>query len=135
MARSAPPPSGRLILDSGAVIGWSRGVPRVRAQLRAALASSMELRVPVVVLAETLRGGPRDAPVNRVLKAVGTVATEPSVGRVAGGLLGRTGSGRTADALVAAEAVVTPESAVLTGDPKDLSELLAEHPAVSVLRV
>ncbi len=80
--------SPRLILDSGAIIGWSRGDARTRAILREAIARHCELRVPVVVLAETLRGGARDAPVNRVLKAVGTTATAPDTGRAAGHLLG-----------------------------------------------
>lgn len=125
----------RLILDSGAVIGWSRGDPRVRALLREALRRNLELRVPVVVLAETLRGGPRDAPVHRVLKAAGTDATEPATGRLAGHLLGRTGGRNTADALVAAEAAAVPGSAILTGDTEDITALLGEHPGVDVLRV
>jgi hypothetical protein len=38
----------------------------------------------VMVLVETLRGGPRDAPVNRVLKAVDAAPTAPVTGRDAG---------------------------------------------------
>lgn len=134
MARSRRTPGGKLILDSGAVIGWSRGDQRVRALLRDAVARNMELRVPVVVLAETLRGGPRDAPVNRVLKAVGVAPTEAAAGRVAGGLLGASGGRNTAGALVAAEALAAPESTLLTGDPDDLRALLSDHPEVRVLR-
>lgn len=117
----------RLILDSGAVISWSRGDARTRTILREAIARQLELRVPVVVLAETLRGGARDAPVNRVLKAVGTAATVPGTGRKAGQLLGRTGGTNTADALVAAEALVIPGSTILTGDPDDLRALLTDQ--------
>ncbi len=84
MARTARSTSGRMILDSGAIIGWSRGDARVRALLREAISRNVELRVPVVVLAETLRGGPRDAPVNRVLKSTGTAPTEAAAGRRAG---------------------------------------------------
>lgn len=134
MARSPQPASGRLILDSGAVIGWSRGDPRVRTLVRSALDRGAEVRVPVVVLAETLRGGPRDAPVNRVLKAVGTAPTDPAIGRAAGALLGRTGGSNTADALVAAECAVAPGSIVLTADPSDLGALLIDEP-VDVVRV
>ncbi len=122
----------RLILDSGAVIGWSRGDARTRAVLRQALARHLELRVPVVVLAETLRGGPRDAPVNRVLKAVGTAPTTPVTGRDAGQLLGRTGGSNTADALVAAEALAIPGSTILTSDLDDLQALLADQPNIEV---
>ena len=131
MASSRPVPQ-RLILDSGAVIGWSRGDPRTRAVLRQALAHHLELRVPVVVLAETLRGGPRDAPVHRVLKAVGTTATTSAVGRDAGRLLGRTGGSNTADALVAAEALAVPGSTVVTSDPDDLRALLADQKDIHV---
>jgi predicted nucleic acid-binding protein len=122
----------RLILDAGAVIGWSRGDARTRAVLRQALARHLELRVPVVVLAETLRGGPRDAPVNRVLKAVGTAPTAPVTGQDAGRLLGRTGGSNTADALVAAEALAIPGSTILTSDPDDLQALLADQPNIEV---
>jgi predicted nucleic acid-binding protein len=122
----------RLILDAGAVIGWSRGDARTRAVLRQALARHLELRVPVVVLAETLRGGPRDASVNRVLKAVGTAPTAPTTGRDAGQLLGRTGGRNTAAALVAAEALAIPGSTILTSDPDDLRALLADQRGTEV---
>lgn len=125
----------RLILDSGAVIGWSRGDARTRAVLRQALARHLELRVPVVVLAETLRGSPHDAPVNRVLKAVGTAPTTPATGRDAGQLLGRTGGRNTADALVAAEAMAIPGSMILTSDPEDLRALLVDQPSIEVQEV
>lgn len=125
----------RLILDSGAVIGWSRGDARTRAVLRQALERHLELRVPVVVLAETLRGDPRDAPVNRVLKAVGTAPTTPATGRDAGQLLGRTGGSNAADALVAAEALAIPGSTILTSDPEDLRALLAHQPEIEVRAV
>jgi predicted nucleic acid-binding protein len=122
----------RLILDSGAVISWSRGDARTRTILREAIARQLELRVPVVVLAETLRGGARDAPVNRVLTAVGTAATVPGTGRDAGQLLGRTGGTNTADALVAAEALAIPGSMILTSDPDDLCTLLADQDGTGI---
>ncbi|HWR46618.1 MAG TPA: PIN domain-containing protein [Pseudonocardiaceae bacterium] len=131
MAASRSVPQ-RLILDSGAVISWSRGDARTRAVLREAIARRIELRVPVVVLAETLRGGARDAPVNRVLKAVGTAATAPDTGREAGRLLGQTGGSNTADALVAAEALAIPGSTVLTSDPDDLLAFLADQDGTGV---
>ena len=131
-ATVAPPP--RLVLDAGAVIGWSRADPAVRALLVTAIELGADLRVPVAVLAEVLRGRATDAPVHRVLKAVSVFPTEGRVGRMAGALLGRTGGTNLVDALVAAEAVVL-EADVLTGDPDDLGRLLADHPGVSVMRV
>ena len=132
--RSVPAPE-RLILDSGAVIAWSRADQRVRAMLRRALELGLDLRVPVVVLAETLRASPRDAAVNRVLKAVDVLPTAEQVGRTAGALLGRTRGTNTADALVAAEVLDSRATVVLTSDPDDLTKLLADRPDVTVRRV
>jgi predicted nucleic acid-binding protein len=95
----------------------------------------LDLRVPVVVLAETLRGSVRDPPVNRVLKSVDVLTTVEAVGRVAGRLLGRTGAENTADALVAAEAIEAGATTVLTTDPDDLATLLADRPEITVRRV
>jgi predicted nucleic acid-binding protein len=95
----------------------------------------LDVRVPVVVLAETLRGSGRDAPVNRVLKAVDVLPTAAAVGRGAGALLGRAGTENIADALVAAEAVESAATTVLTGDPDDLTALLIDRPEITVRRV
>jgi len=138
MARSsagaAKAPPRRLILDSGAVIALSLGDPRTRALLRRALDLGAETRTPVAVLAETLRGGPRDAPIHRVRNAVEVFPSDERSGRLAGSLLGHTGGTNTVDALVAAEAVLT-RADVLTGDPDDLRALLARHPGVRVIPV
>lgn len=117
------------------MIGWSCGDQDVRELLRLAIARELELWVPVVVLAETLRGGPRDAMVNRVLKSTGSRPTDAETGRLAGALLGRTGGRNAADALVAAETLRVPGSAVLTSDPDDLNALLVDRPDVEVVRV
>ncbi len=92
----------------------------------------MDIRIPVAVLAETLRGGPRDAPIHRVRNAVDVFSADEQVGRLAGALLGRTGGTNTVDALVAAEAV-TARADVLTGDADDLRPLLLDHPEVQVI--
>jgi predicted nucleic acid-binding protein len=121
----------RLILDSGAVIALARGDQRARAFLARSLEVGALVEIPVVVLAETLRGGPRDTPVNRVLKAVGPVPeARETHGRRAGQLLGATGSRSTVDALVVAHAVEAGGAHVLTGDPDDLGRLAASHPEV-----
>jgi predicted nucleic acid-binding protein len=130
--RQTQVPAQRLILDSGAVIAWSRGDVRARAMLVRALELALDIRIPIAVLAETLRGGPRDAPIHRVRNAVDVFPTHEPTARLAGTLLGRTGGTNTVDALVAAEAV-TAGADVLTSDPDDLRALLAEHPAVTVI--
>jgi predicted nucleic acid-binding protein len=121
----------RLILDSGAVIALARGDKKARAFLSRALELGALIEVPVVVLAETVRGGPRDTPVNRVLKAVGSVPIAQEVhGRIAGELLGSVRSSSTVDALVIAQAVEAGGAQILTGDREDLERLAAAHPEV-----
>jgi len=121
----------RLILDSGAVIALARGDQRARAFLARALEVGGSVEIPVVVVAETVRGGPRDAPVNRVLKAVGSVPEASEVhGRTAGRLLGAARSSHTIDALVVAHAVERGGAHILTGDRDDLDRLAAPHPEV-----
>jgi predicted nucleic acid-binding protein len=121
----------RLILDSGAVIALSRGDQRARAFLARALELMAPVEIPVVVVAETVRGGPRDAPINRVLKAVGSVPEAREVhGRSAGRLLGAARSANTLDALVVAQAVEAGGAHILTGDREDLTRLAAPHPEV-----
>lgn len=127
----------RLILDSGAVVALARRDPAARAYLERALSQSDLVVIPAVVIAETTRGGGRDAPLNQVIKAVNEVTpvTERTA-RQAGHLLGKSSRrGVTVDALIAAEAMARGPAIVLTSDPKDMSELLQEHPQVRVHRV
>ena len=123
-----------LILDSGAVIGWARGDVRVRAMLARALELGVDVRIPTAVLAETLRGGPRDAPIHRVRAAVDVFPQTEAIARGAGELLGRTRGKNTVDALVASEAIACGAD-VLTGDPTDMRALLTAHPIVTVLEI
>jgi len=123
----------RLILDSGAVIALARGDQRARAFLARSLEMGATVEIPVVVLAQTLRGGPRDAPINRVLKAVGPVPeAREAHGRIAGEQLGAARSSSTIDALVVAQAVEAGGAHILTGDPDDVERLAAGHPEVWV---
>jgi predicted nucleic acid-binding protein len=129
--RQAPPQ--RLILDAGAVIGLSRADVRARAALAAALEAGADVSVPAVVVAETLRGGPADAPVNRVLKAVGAIdEADEAIGRTAGRLLGAAGSAATVDAIVVATAIEEGGAVVLTGDADVLRRLAGSAPQVVV---
>jgi predicted nucleic acid-binding protein len=137
MARSrrrtqAPPPQ-RLILDSGAVIALSRNDGRARAALAAAWEAGVEVSIPAVVVAETVRGFAKDASVNRVIQAVGEVTiVDERAARSAGALLGATRSTSTVDAMVVASAVEQGGGVVLTGDPDDLGRLAAGHPEVVI---
>ena len=124
----------RLILDSRAVIALARNDQRARSVLTAAWEAGAEISVPVVVLAETVRGRPQDAPVNRVLKAVGNFidATEQD-GRAAGRLLGETKMSSTIDALVVASTDRTGGGSILTGDPDDLRQLTERNRSMRVV--
>lgn len=125
-------PPQRLILDSGAVIALSRNDSRARAALAAAVEVGAEVTIPSVVLAETVRGASADAPVNRVVKAVGEVApADEAACRAAGGLLARARSTATVDAVVVATAVRLGGGVILTGD-RDLEVLAAGHDTVVI---
>jgi predicted nucleic acid-binding protein len=131
--RPARPPAHRLILDSGGVIALAREDHRARAALTAAWEVGADVIVPAVVVAETVRGTARDAPVNRILNAVGNVASATEdTARVAGALLARARSAATIDALVVAEAVQGGGGVVLTGDADDLGALSSRHVEVVV---
>ncbi len=131
--RATSPPPQRLILDAGAVIALARKDPRARAFLRRAIELDAEVRVPVVVLAETLRGNPRDAGVHRVLNAVSdTAPLDEAIGRRAGALLGRADRSDTVDAIVVAEAIESGGAAILTGDPADLTALADGERSVTI---
>lgn len=123
----------RLILDSGAVIGLARNDMRARAHLAAAHERGVQVSIPSVVLAETVRGRNDDAPVHRVINAVGEVSDSVEEdGRLAGRLLGDTGLASTIDALIVASVDRAGGGVVLTSDPSDLTALAAELDTVHI---
>lgn len=138
MARRRTPPATpppRLILDSGAVIALSRGDARARAFLHRAVTIGAEVLIPAVVIAETVRGTPRDATVNRVIGAVDSVAPiDEPIGRAAAALLGASGLNQAIDATVVAVAAFGGGH-ILTSDPDDLSRLASHAKGVSIHRV
>jgi predicted nucleic acid-binding protein len=123
-----------LVLDSGAVVALAADDPAARAVLTVAVRRGVPVLVPAVVVTETVRGTPRDAPVNHVLAAVGEiVAADERLARAAGGLLGSTGSNAGAvDALVVATAASSGGAVILTGDPRDLGRLARDLPALVI---
>lgn len=127
----------RVILDSGAVIALAVGQGRARQLVERALKQRDVLVVPAVVIAETTRGGPRDAGVNRVLKSVHNVASVTErIAREAGRLLAAAGLPNvTVDALVVAEASRQEPTVILTSDVRDISALAAGYPHVRVFGV
>lgn len=117
--------SGRVVLDAGAVSALAARDRRARWLLRQALDDGLAVVVPTPVLAEVYSGRPSDAPVNQFLKTVESlVPTTASVARRAGELRARSGVTDVVDAIVVAEAAVTPGSIVLTSDPSDIRSLI-----------
>lgn len=96
-----------------------------------------EVSIPAVVIAETVHSAATDAPVNRVLKAVGQLnvindVVDDAIGGTAGQLLDKSGSTATVDAIVVATAVEAGGGIMFTGDPGDLCVLAAGHPEVII---
>jgi len=121
---------GSLVLDSEGLVKLAAGDGRARAYLASALTRRARVVVSAITLTEVLRGGPRDAPVHRVLSRIAAVPVSPDTARWAGELLGATGlSGHRCaiDAVVAVTALSSPRPIVLlTSDPGDLGRLVAE---------
>ena len=119
-----------MLLDGEGLVKLAAGDGKARAFLAAAWERGARVIVSAVTLTEVLRGGPRDAPVHRVLSRVIVQPVSPALGRLAGELLGATGlSGRRCaiDAVVAATALDLPRPVVLlTSDPGDLARLVEE---------
>jgi hypothetical protein len=130
---------GCLILDTGGLLSWAAGRQRAREAILRAAQQGRSIIVPSVVLAQALRGGQRDAPVNRVLKSVQFVpAATASLARQAGVLLGATGTTDVVDALVVAEALNQLPATILTSDPDDIRRLAMSapgHARVQILTV
>jgi predicted nucleic acid-binding protein len=112
-----------LALDSGALILAEKD-QRVEAVVRKWLREGAELVIPAPCLAEAIRGGPRDAAPNRLIKAVGRVATTTeAIARDAGRRLGSRRSSQTIDALIVATAEAHRATDILTTDPRDVRSL------------
>jgi hypothetical protein len=108
----------------------------LRAELALAERLGATVHVSAVTLAETLRGGPRDARVHSLLKGVVPQPVTPWLGRAAAELLGRTGRADTVDAIVAVTASGLGQKVrILTSDPDDLRALTADMDGVSVVAV
>ena len=124
-----------LILDSGAVIALSRGDRTVRKVLEAAQEAGGEVIVPPVVVAQTIRGGPGDTRINRLLQTVWVPFVGKRVAIAAGRLLGGAGLSDAADAQVMAEAIRSGPSILLTSDPDDMARLAAGRSDVRIVRI
>jgi predicted nucleic acid-binding protein len=121
---------GTLVLDSEGLSKLAAGDGRPRAYLDSARARRARVAVSAITLTESLRGGPRDATVHRVLSRITVIPITAQIARRAGELLGATGlSGHRCaiDAIVAATALGLERPIVLlTSDPDDMNRLVEE---------
>lgn len=136
---AAPHPRGRLILDTGGVLAWAYGDELARLAIARATQNSAPIVIPVPVIAQLIRGGRADAPINRVLKGIRDFGMmTPLLARQAGVLLGRTATTDVVDALVVAEALRATPAIILTSDPGDIRVLVQSdpgHPRVQIIAV
>lgn len=129
--------NNRIILDSGAITALANEEEAIRVATRKALTAGATLVIPTVVVAEsTTIGGPRDAPVNRVLK-LGLIADcDLETARTAASLRFRTRQKAGAiDAIVIATADRVPGSTVLTSDVGDLGPLAGVRKISSIIDI
>jgi predicted nucleic acid-binding protein len=130
LRRRRPGVGGTLVLDAEGIVKLASGHPLVLSLAQDTYKARAEIVTSAPTLAEVLRGGPRDAPVHRVLGRVTVVPIGEEQGRAAGELLGRTGlSGHShaLDALLAVVALAQPRPVVLlTSDTEDMRRLTEE---------
>jgi predicted nucleic acid-binding protein len=120
-------------LDTGALIAIERGDPRLQALLDEAHVAGAELAVPAGVIAQSWRGGTRQARLARFLRlaTVTVVSLDEPVARAAGVLCGRAG---TADVVDASVVICARDRghAVISSDPGDLTALDPTLPIVAL---
>lgn len=115
-----------IILDSGALTAFAGGAEGLRVALRKAVEANVDVAVPTIVIAKSTTGnGPRDANVNRALKALAVIDLDESLARAAADLRTRSGNAGVPDAIVIATADRENGTVVFTGDPGDLAPLAA----------
>ncbi len=92
--------------------------------------------IPTPVLTQVHRGGRDRAGVDRVVMAVDALLpTSIEVARRAGELLARSGTSDAVDAIVAAEALLSVPSLVLTSDARDIMLSIEGQPEAAAVRV
>ena len=130
---------GTLVLDCEGLSKLAAGDARTRGYLDSARARGARVVVSAITLTETLRGGPRDAAVHRVLSRITVVPVTAATARRAGELLGTSGLAghRCAiDAVVAATALEADRPVVLlTSDLDDMNTLTDEPERPKAQRV
>jgi len=118
-----------LTLDTGALLALERGQERIRALLREA--ANREIAIPAGVIAQSWRGGPRQARLARLIKRPETKvpALDDDTARAVGLLCGRCGHDDVVDVSVVLCARER-RHAVVTSDPDDMRAVDPSVPLV-----
>jgi predicted nucleic acid-binding protein len=122
---------GTLVLDAEGLVKLAKGDLVARSYFEDARQAKGGIFTAASTLTEVLRGGPRDAPVFRILRRMTVVPVDTERARAAGELLGRTGLDGHRCALDALVATVALDQArrpvvLLTSDTKDMDRLTEE---------
>lgn len=112
-----------IVLDAGALVRADKGDRRLLALTKR---ERLEGRVPIThggIVGQVWRsGGPRQAQLAQVLRAVEVVPLGDALGRSAGRLLARAGGADVLDAALVA--IANSGDQVLTSDPEDVLRLI-----------
>jgi predicted nucleic acid-binding protein len=126
------------VLDSGALIALERHVPMMRGLLDRALDGTVEIVIPRTVIAQTWRGTPRQANVNRLINAVSDPLAQVIIDELTadrakqiGLAIGETAHPDIVDAHVALAAAECGY-AVLTSDDANIAKLSSDIVIVHV---
>ena len=107
-----------------------------RAALERARREGYVVVIPTPVLTQVHRGGRDRAGVDRVVNAVDALLpTSAQIARRAGELLAQSSTSDAVDAIVAAEALMSRPSLVLTSDQGDILRLIEGQPDAVAVRV
>lgn len=128
-----------LVLDAGALIALDRSDRAMWARLRAASDTGDIVAAPAGVIAQTWRGGRRQALLSRALMHCHEVVLDGAVARACGRVCARADTDDIVDASVAVAAAhfaPVEHTVVATSDPDDIAALTSALNAhVNILRV
>jgi predicted nucleic acid-binding protein len=110
--------------DTGALIAADRGERRMWARHRALLMSRQVPTAPAPVVAQSWRGGARQALLARLLAGCDVEALDDNQARTVGSLAARTGTADIVDACVA-EGALRRHDLAISSDPDDLEAIAA----------
>ncbi|MEV0351306.1 hypothetical protein AB0H88_36490 [Nonomuraea sp. NPDC050680] len=118
-------------LDAGALIAVERSDERIFRLLKRALDDGLEVRVPIAVVGQAWRGGPKQARLARLLRSVEVEGLTLDIAQRIGVRIGRCGHPDVIDVSVALCAEDHGQ-AVITSDPADIA---AVGPTLEIITI